>query len=153
MAEKINTAAAKGRPVVLEESTTVLTAAQILTLNASPITLVRAAASEIIVPYSVTMQKPVNTVAYAGIAAGEDLSIEDTNSLNLITVEATGFLDQLTEQYRYSEKAAALSNKATGKGLNVRLKMLAGEITTGNGILIVTLAFYRVELGKQRTAF
>lgn len=146
MGEKLITQMAKGRPVVLEEVTVKLTAAQVLTLNATPVRLVKANPYDIIVPVAVAVYKPAGT-AYAGIAAGEDLSIEDSGAGNLLTVETTGFLDQATEQYRITS-AFALTNKATGKGLHLNVKMLAGEITTGNSPLTITVAFYRVELGK-----
>ena len=149
MGEKLISQMAKGRPVVLEEVTVKLTPAQVLTLNATPIRLVKAAAADIIIPVAVTILKPAGT-AYGGIAAGEDISIEDSGGGNLLTVETTGFLDQTTEQYRITS-AFALTNKATGKGLHLNVKMLVGEITTGDSPLTITVAFYRIELGRIPT--
>lgn len=149
MGQKINTAAAKGFPVVLEEVTVRLTPAQMQALFTTAQTLVRARAAEVIIPFSVMVYKPAGT-AYAGIAAGEDLSIEDANAVNFITIETTGFLDQTTEQYRYGEKAVQ-ANKATGKGVNIRAKLLVGDITTGTSPIWITMAFYRVELGRVPT--
>lgn len=150
MGAKINTLAAKGRLMVLEEVSVKLTPTRMTTLNATPLTLVKAQPAEIIIPTSFLAYKPVGAVAYGGIAAGEDFQLEDADALSLGTLEITGFLDQTTEQYRFSN-FAPVTAKATGKGKGLRLKMLTGEVTAGDSPVTITVTYYRAELGKLPT--
>lgn len=125
---------------------TILTPAQVLALNATPITLVAApGAGRFLFFAGAVLHKPAGT-AYSGIAAGEDLSIKYTNGsgLEVSQIEATGFLDQATAQTRGARPhtAASAANSFTPvENAALVLHMLAGEITTGNTNLVVRTFF------------
>lgn len=124
-----------------------VTSAQLLALNATPVEIVAAPPSGyFIAPEDLVFYKPAGT-AYAGIAAGEDLSVKYTNAagLELAGVEATGFLDQATAQVRHCRAYRAASSVSGVTPVNgaLVLHMLVGEITTGDTVLRVR-TFFRV---------
>jgi hypothetical protein len=125
-----------------------ITAAQVLALNATPQTLIPApGAGFALLLESVAVTKPAGT-AYAGIAAGEDLSVRYTNGsgAELAQIETTGFLDQATAQTRtaYPYRAAsAISSQTPLANAAIVLHLLVGEITTGDSPLNV-LVNYRI---------
>lgn len=109
-----------------------LTSAQLLALNATPISVLPApGANKAWVVNRVTAYKPAGT-AYAGIAVGEDLALKYTDAAGtaVATIETTGFLDQATAQVRsvkgLDTDVAPVANAA------VVAHMLTGEIITGN---------------------
>lgn len=125
-----------------------ITSAQLLALNATPITIVAAAgAGMAIVPSRITIYKPAGT-AYAGIATGEDLVLKYTNGSGAqcsSVIETTGFLDQTTAQTRTAISPA--STGATAGDITplanaaVVLHLLTGEITTGDSVLNVEVYY------------
>ena len=130
-----------------------ITTAQLLALNATPRTIVAApGANKALIFKGAVIHKPAGT-AYAGIAAGEDLSIKYTNSsgLEVGVCETTGFLDQATAQTRFC--APSLATATGGAGINTSitpvanaalvLMLLTGEIITGTSALILRV-YYRV---------
>jgi hypothetical protein len=128
-----------------------LTAAQVKALNASPITLVAAPGAGFANVFEgAIVAFTYGTVAYGGIAAGEDLAIRytDGSGAQAGAVETTGFLDQTSSQMRYvrpfANAAAALVSDVTPVA-NAPLvaHMLTGEITTGDSPVKVRV-FYRV---------
>lgn len=126
-----------------------LTAAEVKALNATPKTLVAAPGANLAVVFEGAMVSFVyGTAAYAGIAAGEDLSFKYTNGsgLEVGQCETTGFLDQTASQFRYVRpQAAASGNSAILAVANAALvlHMLSGEITTGDSPVKVRV-IYRV---------
>lgn len=140
---KSNRLSLLGQSVVVRVPT-----ASVLTLNATPYTLLAAQGSGIAtVVTRVAVYKPAGT-AYAGIAAGEDLVVKYTNGSGAqisAVIEATGFLDQTTAQTRIAFPPTTTG--ATAGDINpvanaaVVLHMLTGEVTTGNSDLYVEL-FY-----------
>ena len=83
-------------------------------------------------------------VAYAGIAAGEDLVAKYTDGSGAqvsSVIETTGFLDQATAQTRYAGPPGSTSTTAADvkpvAAAAIVLHLLSGEITTGNQDLIV----------------
>lgn len=125
----------------------VITSAQLLALNATPRQLVAApGAGRALIFEGAILHKPAGT-AYAGIAAGEDLSIKytDASGAEVGQCEATDFLDQTTAQTRYVRATTAASaNTALTPVANAALvlHLLVGEITTGDSTLNVRV-FYR----------
>lgn len=125
-----------------------ITSAQVLALNATLQSLVTAPGTGLALIFdSAVIHKPAG-VAYAGIAAGENLSIKYTNTsgLEVAQIETVGFLDQTTAQTRFARAFAAAS------GVNdivpvanaaFVLEILTGEIITGDSALHVRV-FYRV---------
>lgn len=132
-----------------------ITSAQLLALNATPITVVPAAPAGI--AYILTkaaIRKPAGT-AYAGIAAGEDLVFKYTNASGAqcsSVIETTGFLDQTTEQIRMvgmpGSTGTTAGDYAPVPAAAIVLHLLSGEITTGNSPLHV-----RVWIDEIDTAF
>lgn len=127
-----------------------ITSAQLLALNATPQTVVAApGANKAVIFDGAVLHKPAGT-AYAGIAAGEDLSFKYTGAAGaeVGVVEATGFLDQTTAQTRWCRPHAT-----TGAGVDsaitpvanavLALHLLVGEVTTGDSDLLVQV-HYRI---------
>lgn len=125
-----------------------VSSAELLALNATPKTIVPAPGANFgLVFEGATIHKPAGT-AYAGIAAGEDLSVKYSNAAGAEVgeAEATGFLDQATAQTRHirPHTAASLaSDKTPVANAPLVLHMLAGEITTGDSALHVRV-WYRI---------
>lgn len=124
-----------------------VSSAELLALNATPKTILAAAAagfSNLFV--GIVTYKPAGT-AYAGIAAGEDLAVKETDASGAVfaTIETTGFLDQATAQVRQAEayRAASGVNSATPINAALVLHLLVGEVTTGNTALKLRV-YYRV---------
>lgn len=129
---------------------TTITSAQLLALNAVPITIIAAAPAGFATLFmGMALYKPAGT-AYAGIAATEDLVAKYTDGSGQQVsayVEPVGFLDQTTAQIRYVGPVASIGTTTAGditpaSAAAVVLQMLVGEITTGTGGLIVW-AYYR----------
>ena len=119
-----------------------LTSAQLLALNATPITVIPApAAGMAIIPTSVELYKPAGT-AYAGIATNEDLALKYTNGSGTqcySAMETTGFLDQSTAQLRSTRNL--LTDFAPTPDAAIVVQMLNGEITTGNTTLSLRINY------------
>lgn len=125
-----------------------VTSAQVLALNATPITIVTAPGASLgLIFEGGVIHKPAGT-AYAGVAAGEDLSVKytDESGAEVAQCETTGFLDQATAQTRYvhPHSAASGASQITPVANAVLvLHLLVGEITTGDSPLHVRY-LYRV---------
>lgn len=134
----------------LEVVETVVSSAEILALNASPKTILPAlGANKIALPMFGIIFYDATATAYAGIAAGEDLVLRQTDGSGqaFAFIEATGFLDQTTDQYRFFYTASAgngvLSYGSPVANTPIVLHMLTGEIITGTGAMRVRM-FYRI---------
>jgi hypothetical protein len=126
-----------------------VSAAELLALNAAPKTIVPAPGSTALalIFEGAQLHKPAGT-AYAAIAAGDDLSVKytDGSGAELGGCEATNFLDQTTAQTRYvraTGAASGVSDITPVANAALVLHMLTGEITTGDSPLHVRV-FYRV---------
>lgn len=120
-----------------------ITSAQLLALNATPITILPApGAGKAWVIDRVVLTLPYNSVAYAGIAAGEDLAFKYTDAAGttILTVEATGFLDATANAVRYAPGPTGLQTPTINAA--IVLHMLTGEIITGNSPLKIRM-YYR----------
>lgn len=130
-----------------------VTSAQVLALNATPVELVAApAAGYALVVKRVTIHKPAGT-AYAGIAAGEDLTVKYTDASGALAcaqIETAGFLDQATAQTRVVGFPGATGT--TSGDVNpvsaaaLVLHLLVGEITTGDSPLYVRVEHDTIQL-------
>jgi hypothetical protein len=131
-----------------------ITSAQLLALNATPITLVAApGANKALIFEGMLVQKPVGT-AYAGIAAGEDLAVKytDGSGAEVGQCETTGFLDQTTNQIRYVRAQTATSGASQitpVANAALVLHMLVGEITTGDSPLNIEIDYRVVDTTPQ----
>lgn len=125
-----------------------VTSAQLLALNATPKTIVAAPGANLALIFEGMVAYKAAGTAYAGVAAGEDLSVKytDASGAEVAQCEVTGFLDQATAQTRYVRaQAAASGNSAITPVANAALvlHMLTGEIITGNSDLKLRV-YYRV---------
>lgn len=125
--------------------TVTVSSAELLALYATPKELVAApGAGYALVLDSATLFLDYTGTAYAGIAAGEDLTIKYTNAAGatLATVEATGFLDATADALRFVLPTTTAAFTPVANAALV-LHMLTGEIITGNSPLKVQIN-YRV---------
>lgn len=116
-----------------------LTSAQILALNATPITVLAAPGTGLTtIVRSVLAYKAAGT-AYAGIAVGEDLTLKYTNASGAIAaqIETTGFLDSAGALMA----SAALPGGLVTTNAALVASMLTGEIITGTSDLILWIEY------------
>jgi len=119
-----------------------LTNAQILALNATPITAIAApGAGKVIEIVKVVGVHDYATAAFGGIAEGEDLNLCYTNGSGavLASLETTGWLDATADELAFGlmAKPATLINAAVVAHVNT------GEIITGGGTIDLHI-WYRV---------
>lgn len=126
-----------------------VTSAEILALFATPKTLVPApGAGKLLEFLGGSIALDATATAYAGVAAGEDLTIKYTNAAGVIvstTLETTGFIDQTTDQVRTFKPIVTDLIPAVNAALVLHL--LVGEIITGTGTLIVNVRYAIHETG------
>lgn len=123
-----------------------ITSAQMLALNATPISLVAApGAGKIIVPKRAVLFLDYNSAAYAGVASGEDLSFRYTDgSGNQVgTVETDPFLAATADAYRVVEFSGTYTPVVNAA---LVLHLLTGEITTGNSPLYVRTQYAIIDV-------
>lgn len=128
-----------GRTPVFKTAQVTLTSAQILQLNATPITLISApGAGFVTVIDSVTASKAAGT-AYAEVAIGEDIALKYTSAGGSVaaTLEMTGFANSTAATITSAPGAASLpvANAA------IVAHMLTGEITTGNSDFKLSIVY------------
>lgn len=119
----------------------VITSAQVLALNATPVTVLPApGAGKYYIIEEFEIIKPAGT-AYAGIATGEDLSLKYTDASGAVcgTAEMTGFADSTSTTVTFAKGASVIPvvNAA------IVAHMLTGEITTGTSPFYLKI-FYRI---------
>lgn len=135
------------------EVTVAVSAAEVLTLNATPKQIIAAPpAGFAVVVNRVAVYKPVGT-AYSGLVAAKDLVLKYTGASGAqaaSVIEATGFLDQATAQNRIAfptgSSGAVPGDITPVAGAPVVLHMLGGEVTTGNSPLYVRVRYDVVQL-------
>lgn len=127
----------------------IVSSAELLALNATPKTLVAAPAAGLMNVFeAIVVSKPAG-VAYAGVAAGEDLTVKYVNAAGaaLATIETTGFIDQATVQTRFAQAyrvvVATGVNDLTPANSAIVLHLLTGEVITGTSPLNCRV-YYRV---------
>jgi len=117
-----------------------ITSAQLLALNATPITLVAApGVGFALIFQGMVIQKPAGT-AYGGIAIGEDLSVKYTGAAGAEQgqCETTGFLDSAADQIRFVKPyhaASLVSDITPVANAALVLHLLVGEVITGTSPL------------------
>lgn len=124
-----------------------ISTAQLLALNATPQTIVAApGALKYLTLEHLHLWLDYNSAAYAGIAAGEDLSVKYTNGsgAEAARVETTGFLDATADAHRIVRPTASISAVADVTPVvnsPLVLCLLSGEITTGNSPLKYSVTY------------
>jgi hypothetical protein len=125
-----------------------ISSAELLALNATPRPLVAAPGAGLaLVLVDAQYFLDYNSVAYAGIAAGEDLAIKYTDGAGAIVtqVETTGFLDQTVDSFRHVYPLADAAKTPVANAPLVA-HMLTGEIITGNSPLKVRVRYRTITL-------
>jgi hypothetical protein len=125
-----------------------ITSAQLLALNATPITVIAAQGAGIaVIVNRVVVHKPAGT-AYAAVAAGEDLVLKQTDASGAQVcgaIETTGLLDSTS-----ATAAVAFGPGATGSTVGSYLlvantpivaHLLVGEVTTGDSPLYLEILY------------
>lgn len=114
-----------------------ITSAEMLALFATPKTIIPAqGANTIIMPTGVALFLDYNSAAYAGVAAGEDLTVRHIGAATrsgVSDIETTGFLDQASDQYAWTPFDSTWSYGLVNTGIEIAL--LTGEVTTGDSPL------------------
>ncbi len=132
--------------LIIKQAT--VTTAEVLALFATPIEVIAApGANKAIILEGAIIHKPAGT-AYAGIAAGEDLSLKYTNAAGLAVAgcETTGFLDSTAALSRWMSAyraVSAISSITPVANAALVLHLLTAEIITGTSDLILQL-HYRI---------
>lgn len=122
----------------------VLTSAQILALNATPISLLPAPGAGLVNVVTGVMVTKVAGTAYAGIAAGEDLALKYTDASGSVaaTVEMTGFADSTAATVAWAAPAATSFPVANAA---IVAHMLTGEITTGDSPFVLRIYYKTIK--------
>lgn len=116
-----------------------LTTAQILALNATPITLLAAPGTGLTTIVRGVLAYKAAGTAYAGIALGEDLTLKYTNASGAIAaqIETTGFLDSASALMA----SGALPGGLVTTNAAIVAHMLTGEIITGTSDVILWIEY------------
>lgn len=125
-----------------------VSSAEMLALNATPKTLIAApGGGKALILVAAELWLDYGSAAYAGIAAGEDLTIKVSNAAGatLATIETTGFLDATANAFRYVEPTTTAARTPVANAPLV-LHLLTGEITTGDSPLKLRLLYREVLL-------
>jgi len=134
---------------VVKSILTTITTAQVLALNATPISLVAApGAGKFLAFEGALLMLDYNSADYAGVAAGEDLIISytDGSGEEVARIETTGFIDSSADAIRWicqQGNLDAVSGVTPVANAALVISLLSGEITTGDSPLKVR-TYYRV---------
>ena len=128
-----------------------ITGAELLALNATPIELVPApGAGKALIFTGAQLHLDYNSAAYAGVAVGEDLSIEYSGGAIVAQIETTGFLDQTNDEFRWAlpatTAAATVSEVTPVANTALDVSLLVGEIITGDSPLIIEVRYRTITL-------
>ena len=129
---------------VIQHVDVAISSAEMLNLHAVAKVLVPApGANKIIQFVDAVLFYDFNSIAYAGIAAGDNLSIGYTTGTVMAIVETIGFFDQTSDQFRTAALFSPIV-ETLALSVNSSFRMfLQGAITTGNSPVGVR-TFYRV---------
>lgn len=138
-------------PGYIREATVEIATADVLDLFDTPITLVAAPGAGLYNEFvSATLWLDYNSIAYDGVAAGEDLIISYTNGAGRLCAsqETTGFIDQANDEQRLVMAQPIAVNGTVQDFIPVAnaalvISLLTAEIATGNSPLKVK-TLYRV---------
>lgn len=124
----------------------IISSAQILAMNVTPVTLIPApGAGKAIVLNKMLSVLNYNTIAYASVGGGDDITIRYTDGAGAIvgTIETTGFLDQAAVTYNVLQPAGGSQILPANAPL---VASLGGAVTTGNSPVVARLFYDIVDL-------
>jgi hypothetical protein len=133
-----------------------VTSAELLALYTTAKTLVAAETGKVHIFKGIKLFLDFNSAAYAGIAAGENLSVKYTSSTavaKLAEIETVGFLDSTgSDMWRYAEPAHVSSSGGPAESTPVVsaplvLALEAGNIITGDSPLYVRVFYQTMQAG------
>ena len=128
------------------QSDATITSAQILALQTTPITLIAApGAGKAILLRQAVFFLDYNSVGYASVGAGDDITLRYTNGTGAVigTLETTGFLDQTADKYSILYPAAGSIILPANAPV---VAFLGGAVTTGNSPVQVRLFYDIIDL-------
>lgn len=126
-----------------------ISSAALLTLFSVPQTLVAAPGAGKFLDFAgMTLRYTAGNTAYGTIAGGDDFAVKYTNASGeeVARVEATGFIDQGTDQVRHVQGPGAkdaVADYTPVSNAALVLHMLNSEVTDGDGTLTARV-YYRV---------
>jgi hypothetical protein len=129
-----------------------ITTAQLLALFGTPRSILPAPGAGFFNLFEgALLYMPYNSVAYNGVAVGEDLAVKytDASGLQVGSCETTGFLDQAASGFRWVHPyraASGVSDIVAVANAALVLQLLTGEIATGNSPLKVRTFFRRLPI-------
>ena len=129
-------------------TTVTITTGQLLALHATPKELVAApGANKAIVLVGATLMLDFNSVAYDGVAAGEDLEIRYTNGAGQLvaTIETDPFLTSAADAVRYVYPASTAAITPVANAALV-MNLASAEIATGNSPLKVKVEYKIIDM-------
>lgn len=125
----------------------VVATGEVLALNATPKQLVAAPGSgKAIIVEDIQLMLDYNSIAYNGVAGGEDLEVRYTDGSGALvaTIETTGFIDQAADEYRQVFPVTTAATESVANAALV-LRLATGEIATGNSPLKVRVRYRTVD--------
>jgi len=126
-----------------------ISSAELLALNATPKQIIAApGAGKAILVEDAQWFLDYNSAAYAGIAAGEDLTLKytDGSGAAITTLETTGFLDQTNDEFRHTVPGYGAAGVEPVANAAVVAHLLVGEIITGNSPLKLRVRYRTVDV-------
>ena len=125
----------------VKKAAATITTGEVLALFGTPITVVPAPGSNRVLEFiGAVLNLDYNSVAYAGVAGGEDLVFKYTDASGAECsgqLETTGFIDQTSDQTRLV-KGIAVTPVVNSP---IVLHLLVGEIITGNSPVKLTVDY------------
>lgn len=136
---------------VIDSADTTVTNAQLLALNATPISVLAAPGAGFAnVFHGAMVFYDHTTTACGGVAAGEDLVFKYTDGSGEQVsphVETTGFIDQSADEMRWVGALgadAAVSDVEPVANAAIVIQLLVGEVITCSGQALKVRVFYQV---------
>lgn len=133
---------------VIKSKIVTLTAAQVRTLNATPVTVVAAPGSgKALVVMGWHVWYDYATAAYDAVASGDDLALKYTNASGAqaaVKIAGAGFADQTSDQHRYAPGTITETTPVENAALVAHI--LVGEWYSAAGAGTLTIQVQYMEI-------
>ena len=131
---------------ILEGSPETIANAAVLTMAATPVTIVSAVAGHLAVFEGMVLQKAAG--AYTAVAATDVIQVRytDNSGTQVAEMPGTGFLDSADEEETYVEAFASATGDSSKAGaVNAPIVLiLSGVVTSADGGALKVRAYYRM---------